>query len=65
MKQYTTFAETEALLRTAINLICHSTKDIGTATCIFYRFHSSAIPGSAIIMSLNILVYSVRVSAMM
>ena len=34
MKQYTTFAETEALLRTAINLRGRSVKDIAAATGI-------------------------------
>ena len=34
MKQYTTFAETEALLLTAINLRGRSVKDIATATSI-------------------------------
>ena len=34
MKQYTTFAETEALLRTAINLRGETTKSISTATGI-------------------------------
>ena len=34
MKQYTTFAETEALLRTAINLRGHTVKDIAAATSI-------------------------------
>ena len=34
MKQYTTFAETEALLRTAINLPGRTVKDISAATGI-------------------------------
>lgn len=34
MKQYTTFAEIEALLRTAINLRGHTVKDISAATGI-------------------------------
>ena len=34
MKQYTTFAETEKLLRTAINLRGRSVKDISTVTGI-------------------------------
>ena len=34
MKQYTTFAETEALLRTAINLRGETTKSIAAATGI-------------------------------
>ena len=34
MKQYTTFAETEALLKTAIKLNGRTTKDIATATGI-------------------------------
>ena len=34
MKQYTTFAETEALLRTAINLRGRSVKDISASTGI-------------------------------
>ena len=34
MKQYTTFAETEALLLTAINMKGNTVKDIGAATGI-------------------------------
>ena len=34
MKQYSTFAETEALLLTALNMIGHSTKEVATATGI-------------------------------
>lgn len=34
MKQYTTFAEMEALLRTAINMKGHTVKAIGAATGI-------------------------------
>ena len=34
MEKYTTFAETEALLRTAINLRGHTVRDIAAATSI-------------------------------
>ena len=47
MKQYTTFAETEALLRTAINLRGRSVKDIAAATNIksstLYKWKTSTV----------------------
>lgn len=47
MKQYTTFAETEALLRTAISVCGRSTKDIAAATGIkvdtLYKWKTSNV----------------------
>ena len=47
MKQYITFAETEALLRTAINLRGHTVKDISAATGIkastLYKWKTSTV----------------------
>lgn len=47
MKQYTTFAETEALLRTAINLRGETVKSISAATGInadtFYKWKTTTV----------------------
>ena len=47
MKQYTTFAETETILKTAINLRCRTVKDISAATGIkastLYKWKTSNV----------------------